>query len=371
MFFILMQPSYAENYLLKPTGKYGVGFQDVTLVNTSICPDNFYHSNTNEKEFDNTNKKYCHEIILRVYYPLAKIPESYDKYYAPYLITFNNWISHQYHLTKQENAQLNTILKINTYTKANIESFAHGKFPIILFSPGSGSSAQVYTNLISNLVSHGYIVIGINSMFINGPLQKSNGYIVQPPDSYLATVGRNENLSDLKFTLDNLNKIPLKSNLKKQMNSDLIGLMGHSRGGMSIVHLLNRYPIRQKIKAIVLMDSGNNLGAKNYPLVLPNIPTLAMWSATYKKEVHGSTLLKKDVHDFVIQNEEQNTNYSNHNNFCDFSTLQYHPAYSNTNVHKELTVGTGNGFEIAKIINNKVLTFFNTYLYTHHQKARY
>ena len=54
--------------------------------------------------------------------------------------------------------------------------------------------------------------------------------------------------------------------------------------------------------------------------------------------------------------------FSNHNNFCDFSTFQYHPAYANKNIRKELTVGSGNGYEIAVMINNKILSFFNSYL---------
>ena len=362
MLCIFMQYSYAENYLLKPTGKYGVGFQDITVVNTNICPDSFYHSNINEKDFDDTNKHYCHEIILRVYYPLSKIPKLYSAFDAPNAVTFNHWITHQYDLTKKEINQLNSLLKVNTYTKANDASYTNGKFPIIIFSPGSSSPAQIYTNLITHLVSHGYIVIGVNSMFINGSLQKFNGHVVQSPNSYEAEIGRKENLDDLKFTLNNIFKIPFQSDLKKHMNFDMIGLMGHSRGGMSIVNLLNQYSAHPKIKAVILMDPGNNLGIKNYPIFLPEIPTLVMWSASFKDATHGSTVLKKNVHNFVILNKNQDKNYSNHNNFCDFSTLQYHPGYSNLNVHRELTVGTGNGVEIAKIINEKILVFFDTYL---------
>ena len=279
--------------MLKPTGKYGVGFQDIPLVNTTVCPDGLYRKNINEKDFDITNKKYCHEIILRVYYPLSKIPKQDNEYYAPYLITLNNWFIKKYNLSKEDVNKLSSILTIRTYTKEDAKSIANKKFPIILFSPGSGSSAQVYTNLISNLVSHGYIVVGINSMFINGPLQKANGYIVQPPDSYLDTVGRVENIKDLRFVLEHLHEIPFKYNLKNHANFNLIGFMGHSRGGMSIVHLLSQNPINKSIKAVVLMDPGTSLGKKNYPISLPNIPALVMWSLKFKTEMQGSTLLEK------------------------------------------------------------------------------
>ena len=54
-----------NNYLHKPTGKYGVGFQDFYWINQNSCPD-FNYNGTNQADFSPDNKKHCHEIVARI-----------------------------------------------------------------------------------------------------------------------------------------------------------------------------------------------------------------------------------------------------------------------------------------------------------------
>ncbi len=54
--------------LAKPTGNYGVGFQDFYWINDQVCPDPFYNSDT-AKYFRADNPTHCHELMVRVYYP--------------------------------------------------------------------------------------------------------------------------------------------------------------------------------------------------------------------------------------------------------------------------------------------------------------
>lgn len=60
--------------------------------------------------------------------------------------------------------------------------------------------------------------------------------------------------------------------------------------------------------------------------------------------------------------------FSNHENFSDLSTLQYHPAYQIPKISDALTnadymgVGYGDGNAIAKDINAHLHGFFNIYL---------
>jgi len=351
----------SSDYFLKPTGIYGVSYQDIFLINTDICPDAFYQENINDSDFSPNNTKHCHEIALRVYYPSQNELVLNDERYAPPIIETNKWLAKKYNLSKQDMAKLDTILKIKTYTTANSEPI-NQKFPIIIFMPGSGSSVQTYTNIVSDLVSNGYIVIGINSLFINGALELSNGHIVSPPDAYSDVHGREENIGDLKFVLDHITDIKYEFNLKQDMDFNCVGLIGHSRGAMSIVNLLKQNQNYKEVRAVILMDPGDGLMQANYPLSKFSIPKMTMWSSLFKNEAHGSSLVGEYNYEIILKPKNANDNFSDHNNFSDNSTLQYHPAYQIKKIHKLLAVGNGDGYTIAKEINDYVLNFFNRYL---------
>ena len=49
------------SYLSKPTGRYGVGFQNFHWINTNICPDPNYNGKNND-DFSQNNKEFCHGI---------------------------------------------------------------------------------------------------------------------------------------------------------------------------------------------------------------------------------------------------------------------------------------------------------------------
>lgn len=350
-----------DGYLLTPNGNYGVGYQDVFLINTNICPDAFYQKNINENDFSPDNKKYCHEIALRIYYPSQNDLALNDERYAPSIIEENKWLAKQYSLSQQDVVKLNTTAKVKTYTSANAEPVKQ-KFPTIIFVPGSGTAVQAYNNIVSNLVSNGYIVIGINSLFINGGLELANGHVVSPPDAYLDVHGREENISDLQFVLDNITDIKYKFNLKQDIDFNSIGLIGHSRGAMSVVNLLKQNQNYKGVKAMILMDPGNMLYQANYPIPKSNLPTMTMWSSLFKKESQGTALLGEYNYEIILKLKNAKDDYSGHNNFTDNSTLQYHPAYQLQNLNEYLTVGNGDGYIIATEINEHVLTFFNRYL---------
>jgi predicted esterase len=350
-----------NNYLLKPTGSYGVGYQDIFIINQEICPDAFYRKNINESDFSSINKKYCHECILRVYYPSLESHGQSNEYYAPFLIGMNRWIIKNNKLSTRDATKLNDVLKIKTYASANLKSVNNQKFPIVIFMAGSGQSVQTYNNIVSNLVSDGYIVIGINSLFINGPLKLNNEQVVPAPDAYLDVDGRTENMRDLKFVLEHLRKMKFKFNLEKNMDFNKISLIGHSRGAMSIVNVLKNKNYKH-VKSIILMDPADMLMEANYPLPQFNIPAMIMWSSHFKTEVKGEALLGKNNYEIILRSKNANDSFSYHNNFSDQGTLQYHPAYQIPPIHRELAVGEGNGYEIATAINYYVLTFLNNSL---------
>jgi dienelactone hydrolase len=353
-----------SHFLIKPNGKYSIGYQDIELLNTRICPDKFYQPDINDSVFNKNNTHHCHEILLRVYYPSSaeiKLGEKYDK-----SALADDWLVNYYHLNMKEESLLLKNENIQTFTKKYSNPVIGKKFPVIIFMPGSGQQVQMYNNIISQLVSHGYVIIGINSAFSNGQLVSADGQIIPKPKKY-NDAQRLQNLSDLSFVLNNIHEIPYEENLRNQMDFNNIGLVGHSMGGMNIVSLLKQSHYNN-VHAVCLMDPGNVLWKANYPLSKSVIPTMVIWSSYFKKSSTGSMILGKNNYSIELRLTNANYHFSNHENFSDLSTLQYNASFQIPKIHRGLTnsdfmgVGYSNGYKISKEINQYILTFLNLYL---------
>lgn len=359
------EKNMSDGCLLKPSGPYGVGYQDMEVVNRNFCPDKFYQPGVNEADFSSTNPQHCHVIVLRIYYPSVNSVTNGDQYYLPVLTEENKWLISNFKLTTAESKLLNTKENIRTYAKKFAQLIRNSKFPIIVYMPGSGQSTHTYNNIISNLVSHGYVVVGINSTFANGPLQLSNGHVIKSPGSYNDD-GRLENLSDLKLIIDQLPSLAYQPNLGNNIDFTKIGLLGHSMGAMNIMYLLSSMN-NTNIKGAALMDPGNVL-KDNYPVKHTTIPTLVLWSAWFKNAMHASITLAKNIYSVELRDRTTTNKFSNHENFSDLSTLQYHPAYQIPKIYVGLTnsdymgVGYGDGNAIAIDINAYLLAFFDRHL---------
>lgn len=298
--------STEPDYLLRSAGQYGIGYQDIAQINPQICPDKLYVKHINEGDFSPGNE--------------------------------------------QKNAPI-----------AN-----HQKFPILIFVPGSGVPVQAYTNIIDNLVSQGFIVLGLNSVFANGPIQLPSGHVVPRPASYQDAM-RLENLADLNFILKELPSLKYSQALKNAIDFSRVGLLAHSMGAMNIVDMMKNDSQLPPIQTVVLMDPGNIKGVANYPLPRLDCPILILWSSYFKRQLHGSTNLGKD-NDEVVLSSDHSVEYSNHLNFTDLSTLQYHPGYQIQSVHQWITdpknmgVGRENGDILALNINKEISNFLNRYL---------
>jgi hypothetical protein len=76
-----------------------------------------------------------------------------------------------------------------------------------------------------------------------------------------------------------------------------------------------------------------------------------------------SAILGENHLEMILTPNKDNLDFSNHMNFSDLSTLQYHPALQNSAVQtylhdqQKINVGLGDGFEISKLINQYALQF--------------
>jgi len=163
-----------DSYLSRPTGQYGIGFEDFHWISTDTCPD-FNFNGKNQADFSSNNRKHCHEIMMRIYYPIDKNNQMMAPYYPTFIKSQERYLSKIPDITSKEIDELNEIKSFSTKDASIISEM---KFPVILFSPGFGMQVQLYENIISELVSNGYIVVGINTTFINGDISLPNGHVV-------------------------------------------------------------------------------------------------------------------------------------------------------------------------------------------------
>ena len=77
-----MASQLTTHYLLRPTGQYGIGFKDFHWMNKNICLDPSF-SIENKQYFGSNNKKYCHELMVRIYYPTTSKTYAKTPYYQP------------------------------------------------------------------------------------------------------------------------------------------------------------------------------------------------------------------------------------------------------------------------------------------------
>jgi hypothetical protein len=150
-------PIYSENspFLICPTGKFGVGYEDMSVVNTHICPDGFYEPTVNEEDFRSDNPRRCHEINVRLYYPSQGKRQLGDIYYAPQISRLTGFYAQTLNLSQKDMQNLASLHNVKTYTVKADRVSLEKKFPLIIFMPGAGSPAQWYMNIIAELVSHG------------------------------------------------------------------------------------------------------------------------------------------------------------------------------------------------------------------------
>jgi EmrB/QacA subfamily drug resistance transporter len=113
-----------------------------------------------------------------------------------------------------------------------------GGWPVVLFSTGYGLERQLYTGLVSDLASHGYIVVAID--------HPHDANIVAFPDGHTISIGNvgpapdaitkalTVRIADTRYVLDTLARLNRQdgaSPLSGMFDLDHVGMFGHSLGG--------------------------------------------------------------------------------------------------------------------------------------------
>lgn len=118
------------------------------------------------------------------------------------------------------------------------------KYPVLVFSPGMGLVPGNFTMLIEDLVSHGYIVVGINPTY-TAPVIFPDGRTTQAlpaakipetTDARTLSIAMNQTLNvwvqDTRFVLNQLTTLNASQDmLGGHLDLNRIGVFGHSFGG--------------------------------------------------------------------------------------------------------------------------------------------
>lgn len=359
-----------SKYLVKPTGQYSVGFEDFHWIDQKRCPD-FNFNGKNLDDFSSENTKHCHEIIARIYYPTEATNKSGSSYYAPLVRSLLGQFTSFSPATEKELQQWR---ETRSYTIEKAPIIANEKFPVLFFNPGFGCPVEQYENFIINLVSHGYIVIGINTPFIN-PVALPNGRIVK--HAYISSQEKAAKeyyplqLQDLAYVFAQVNVLKNSSSVFTAMDLKHVGAFGHSVGAKTVADITHAHPAWFQAAATLDLCGGKsdpgNIAHKKF-----DIPFLHLIAADNVARERG-LVIRFDLgnHNYLIgiSPEEKNHEYSLHMNFADDSTLQYAPAYQADFDYlqkhpggEKFWLGSGNGWEITESVNTYLLKFFDMYL---------
>jgi len=236
--------------LPEPEGPYSVGTRDILLE-------------LNREEVITEEEDDKRKLMVKVWYPSSDREGEIDPYIDQ---GGRHGFAQKYGLP---NSTFNYLDKVDTHVYRNAD-VAEGKFPVLVFSHGYNSKDNNYYALLSQIVSEGYVVFAVNhtyestgSTFPDGSETYFNYEYAREieqgtwEDMEPVVAAFKEDLSfkdrhpivkkglknyfvremlerwskDLTGVVDNINSWNTSGFFKAKLDTDNIGVFGHSRGG--------------------------------------------------------------------------------------------------------------------------------------------
>lgn len=218
-----------------PRGIFGIGFTTEYFID--------------QKRLNNfLNNKKNRELLVSIWYPTDQRLSCSYPYGNQKLLTKQIEQDHSLLGGILYAKQLLGLSPLATCSHSNPNmpplSISKSQYPIIIFSPGSGAPSFIYSSLIEDLASSGFIIIGMNHTPYNGVTLLPSGTIINGIDPSLLhtdidwNVALNIATQDITFLIDQLTMLNENStsNWYKKFDLDKIGMIGHSFGGAVTVN---------------------------------------------------------------------------------------------------------------------------------------
>ncbi len=218
---------FSTTSLPKPTGPYAVGATALRVTDKS----------RKEMHIETDNFR---ELMLQIFYP-AQPSGKKAPYLNPRIIEVVKADLSKMTGTSVEELSYLDALKSHSFENVQVASDQQ-MYPILIFSPGWGTPTNLYSSLLEDLASHGFIVVGINYPYVTNPVELSDGNIVKSIERPKDPVKKREVskqeikiwVQDIKFVIDELEKFnnyDSNSIFKNKLDTKRIGIFGHSFGG--------------------------------------------------------------------------------------------------------------------------------------------
>lgn len=318
-------------------------------------------------------------LMIKVWYPASIENEEKETY-----LTAGDKVgfARKYNLPESTFYYLNKI-KTNTYKSPKI---AEGRFPVLIFSHGQYSMANGYYSMIEEIVSQGFIVLGINHTFESTGVLFPSGKMVlynhefeakynnegmaemiwetmqaypsaksledkvkllrEPlKDYYAASITRRWS-KDIGLVLNAIPKWNENSFLSGHIYLDKIGVIGHSQGGAVAVQSLLEYP---GLSAGVNLDGAQWGDLVDTTISQPLLYLKSDWPSSHPdfNEVAYSNIDSKHFYQAKLLG-------SGHSSFMDI------PYIINSRLINE--AGTIDRHHASKVSSELVVKFFQKYL---------
>jgi dienelactone hydrolase len=174
-----------------------------------------------------------------------------------------------------------------------------GSFPVLFFSPGFLMAAQLYSSLIEEMASHGYVVVTINHTDACWPVMFPDGSspVILPE---FANIFSNKEKSCMQV-FDMTQKTWIKDigfvfswlqdqSLVKFFDLSFMGIFGHSFGGSTAIEAAREYEV---FKAVVNLD-GFLFGFNwDKPLKTPSLFVVAEKQLTHEEVLNAGLTIEQ------------------------------------------------------------------------------
>jgi predicted dienelactone hydrolase len=212
--------------LPKPTGSYAVGIQYLHLIDKTRS-DPFLDGSTKKRE-----------LMVKVYYPAR---EDNSKPFSRYFHGSPELIELFAAFYNMPDFMFDHLRLVKTNSKEDLQlSDLGGRYPVVLFSHGAGTSMEVQTSQSEDLASHGYVVVTIDHTYASAGTvfpdrvvshkEATTDFKAVEPAGIITQIMAD----DAKFVIDELSEMNdgrIDSMFTGRLDLENIGAIGHSVGG--------------------------------------------------------------------------------------------------------------------------------------------